>query len=82
MEIAKIGKGPKQCIRVGIEEYKNHRFIDVRLYFQNEEGGWIATRKGVTMSGDTVDEVIEALRKASDKLETMLAPKERKANHG
>jgi hypothetical protein len=77
VEIARIGKGPKQCIRIGVEEYQGHQYIDVRTYFQNEEGAWVATKKGVTMNADTIDEVIEGLRKASDKLETMLAPKGR-----
>jgi hypothetical protein len=69
MEIAEIEKNTKEKIRVSIEEYKGHRFVDCRVYFEDEAGEWRPSRKGIALSADIIDEVIEALQKASKKLE-------------
>ena len=69
MQIAEIEKNAKEKIRVSIEEYKGHKFVDCRVYFQDEAGEWRPTKKGIALNDDTIDKVIEALQKASKKLE-------------
>jgi hypothetical protein len=78
MLICDIEKNQKERIRVSIEEYKGHKFVDTRVYFQDEAGEWRPSKKGIALNADTIDEVVEALQKASKKLESLLAPKERK----
>ncbi|MGA2106814.1 MAG: transcriptional coactivator p15/PC4 family protein [Syntrophorhabdales bacterium] len=77
MMIGEIEKNAKEKIRVSIEEYKGHKYVDCRVYFQDEAREWHPTKKGIALNPDIIDEVIEALQKASEKLETMLAPKKR-----
>lgn len=66
--IGEIDKNQKEKIRVSIEEYRGSRFIDCRVYWQDETGEWKPSRKGISLSQDTIDEVTEALRKASKQL--------------
>jgi hypothetical protein len=69
MQIAEIEKNAKEKIRVSIEEYKGHRFVDCRVYFQNEAGDWRPTKKGIALNDECIDPVISAPQKASKKLE-------------
>ena len=68
MLIAEIDKNQKEKIRITIEEYRGARFIDCRVYFEDENGGWKPTKKGIALNGESIDPVIKALRKASKEL--------------
>lgn len=63
MEIGEIPKG-KDKIIVALKEFKGKGYIDIRTYFQNEAGDWIPTKKGITLSPDNLDEMIDLLKKA------------------
>jgi hypothetical protein len=69
MQIAEIEKNAKERIRVSIEEYKGHKFVDCRVYFEDEGGEWRPTKKGIALNDKCIDPVIEALQKASKALE-------------
>jgi hypothetical protein len=69
MLICEIVKSENEHIRISTEEFKGRKYIDIRIYFENDEGQWKPTRKGVALSPGAVDEVIEGLRQASRKLE-------------
>lgn len=69
MLIGEIEKNMKEKIRVSIEEYKGHKFVDCRVYWQDGGGGWKPSKKGIALNDETIDEVIEALQKASKALE-------------
>ena len=75
MQIAEIEKNQKERIRVSIEEYKGHKFVDLRVYWQDEAGEWRPGKKGIALNPDIIDEVIEALQIASEKLESLLTPR-------
>ncbi len=64
MLIAEIEKNMKEKIKISIEEYRGFKFIDCRVYFEDDLGLWHATRKGIALNDETVAEVIEALKKA------------------
>ncbi len=68
MLIAEIPRNMRERIRVEINEFKKHRFINCRVWFQDEQGKWHPTRKGIALKDEVVDEVIEALKKAKGKL--------------
>jgi hypothetical protein len=69
MQIAEIEKNSKERIRVSVEEYKGHKFVDCRVYFQDEAGEWRPSKKGIALNADCIDEVIQTLQKASKTLE-------------
>ncbi len=62
--VAEIQKNSMEVIRVSWEEYKGHRFLDVRCYFESEDGEWKPTKKGVCLAPDLLPELVEALQKA------------------
>ena len=66
--IEEIEKNSQQKIRISIEVYNTHHYVDVRVYYRNENGEWHPTKKGITLNDETIDPVIKALRKARRKL--------------
>jgi hypothetical protein len=69
MLIAEMEKNPKEKIRVSIEKYRGSTFVDLRVYWQDEAGEWRPSKKGIALNDECIDPVIEALQKASKKLE-------------
>jgi hypothetical protein len=69
MQIAEIEKNQKERIRISIEEYRGHKFVDCRVYWQDEQGDWKPSKKGIALNDECIDPVIEALQKASKAME-------------
>jgi hypothetical protein len=63
MQIGEIQKG-KDKIIVTVKEFKGKQYIDLRTYFENDQGEWIPTKKGISLTPDNIDEMIEFLQKA------------------
>ena len=72
-QIAEIQKNVKERIRVSIEEYHDHTFVDLRVYWQDDQGEWRPTKKGIALNLDCINEVIEGLQRAGRKLEGALS---------
>lgn len=57
-----IAKNNGDKIIVSLREYKGKEFVDVRIFFFDEESqAWIPTKKGVAMAKKHVPELIKAL---------------------
>ena len=69
MLITEVEKNMKERIRISIEEYRGSTFIDLRVYWQDEQGEWRPSKKGIALNDECIDPVIEALQKASKELE-------------
>jgi hypothetical protein len=67
MQIGEIEKG-KDRIIVSVKEFKGKQYVDVRTYFANDDGEWIPTKKGITLSPENVDDAIRFLQEARKKL--------------
>jgi hypothetical protein len=63
MQIGEIQKG-KDKIIVTVKEFKGKQYIDLRTHFENDQGEWIPTKKGISLTPDNVDDMIEFLQKA------------------
>lgn len=59
----KIHKTDSQIIRISEQEYQEHKFIDVRQYYLDDNGEFKPTKKGVTFSLDLLEDVISGLSK-------------------
>ena len=70
MIIAEMEKNTGEIIRVSITELNNHRFIDCRVYYQDDSGEWKPTKKGIALNDGTIDGVIKALEEARVQLQT------------
>jgi hypothetical protein len=64
MVIGEIERNPTERLRISTESFKGRDYIDLRIYYEADEGEWKPTKKGVTIAPDKVDEVIELLGKA------------------
>lgn len=67
MLIGEIQKNSTERIRVSIEEYKGYSFLDVRVYYEDDQGEWRPTKKGIAVPPDKVRDLIELLRKGTKK---------------
>ncbi len=57
--VTEMGKGPNEKIFFGVSEYKGKNYADIRIHFENDEGEWKPTRKGLTISLDRFAEFKE-----------------------
>jgi hypothetical protein len=48
--ICELPKNSRETIRLSLGEYKDHRFVDLRIFLPDEDKDSIATRKGLTVS--------------------------------
>jgi hypothetical protein len=68
MTVGDIERGETEVLRVSAEEYKGRKYLDIRIYFENDQGEWKPTKKGVTIPPDKVQEFIELVKKAGEAL--------------
>ena len=43
-------KKEKEEIRFSVREFQKHMYFEARLFFQNDNGDWLPTKKGLTLS--------------------------------
>jgi hypothetical protein len=73
MLIREIEKNENEHIRISTEEFKGRKYVDIRIYYENEEGEWKPTRKGIALNPDIIDKAIEGLQRASEKLASVVS---------
>lgn len=69
MMISEIAKNTKERIKVTIQDYHGHRFVDCRVYFADDTGTWRPTKKGIALNSECIEDVIKALGEASGVLQ-------------
>ena len=68
MNIGEIQRTETEVVRVSMEEYKGRKYLDVRIYFANDEGEWKPTKKGVTVQPEKIDLFMDLIKKAKETL--------------
>ncbi len=66
MIIGEIERNETEVVRISAEEYKGRKYVDIRIYFENDAGEWKPTKKGVTVAPEKIDEFMELIRKAKE----------------
>jgi len=61
--IAEMEKGWNEKIVFGLSEFKGKKYADIRIYYEDDEGEWKPTKKGVTVALDRFYEFTENLGK-------------------
>ena len=59
--IAQFEKNATEVVRVSITEYRKRQFIDVRIYYSDDEGQYRPTKKGVSLSPEVYPDFKRAL---------------------
>jgi hypothetical protein len=71
--VARIPKNPTEEVRISLTSYRGHELIDFRVFFQDEQGEWRPTKRGVSLSVDAFTELRDAIGKAGEMLNTLPA---------
>jgi len=66
--VARIAKNPTEEVRISLTSYRGHDLVDIRVFFQDEQGEWRPTKRGVSLSVDSFAELREAVAKAEEML--------------
>ena len=45
-----IRKNKSEVIRIQLKEYKEHKLIDLRVWYEDEEGAYKPTKKGISFN--------------------------------
>jgi hypothetical protein len=73
--VARIAKNPTEEVRVSLTSYRGHDLVDIRVFFQDEQGEWRPTKRGVSLSVDSFAELREAVVKAEEMLNALPSAK-------
>ncbi len=69
MVLGEIERNQTEILRVSLENFKGRDYIDLRIYYLDENGKeWKPTKKGVTVAPDKLDQVIGFFEKAKEEL--------------
>jgi hypothetical protein len=63
MIIGEIQKGTDK-IMVTVKEFKGKTYVDIRTYFENDQGEMMPTKKGVSLTPENLDEILVLLQSA------------------
>jgi hypothetical protein len=69
--VARIAKNPTEEVRVSLTSYRGHDLVDIRVFFQDEQGDWRPTKRGVSLSVDSFAELRDAIVKAEEMLNAL-----------
>lgn len=67
--ILELEKG-EDLLRVVLKEFRGRQYIDARMFYMSENGEWLPTRKGLSMTPEIAARVSEAIGKALAELES------------
>ncbi len=59
--VAKFEKNATEQVHVSLREYRGHQLIDLRVYYQAEDGEWRPTKKGISLSVELFPELKQAI---------------------
>ena len=59
--VSSFKRNPTEEVRATLKEFRGRRYLDLRIYYQDDQGEWKPTRKGVSLSTDFMPELKEAV---------------------
>ncbi len=68
--IGQVQKNTSELIKISIEEYNGHEFIDLRVYFDSGSGEYLPTKKGITLNCETISSAIDFLKQGQKLLKS------------
>jgi len=64
-----IDKGAGGRIHVRLSRFRDRDYLDIRNFYETDEGEWKPTRKGIAIPVELYDELLDALTAAKPKIE-------------
>ena len=69
--VSSFKRNPTEEVRAGIKEFKGRRYIDLRIYYMDDQGEWKPTRKGISLATDFMPELKDAVGAIEAELKNM-----------
>ncbi|MEX2237890.1 MAG: transcriptional coactivator p15/PC4 family protein [Dehalococcoidia bacterium] len=66
--IAAFEKNNTEQVRLYLTEFQGRPMIDLRVWAETQDGTWIRTRKGITMSADLIGNLKAVVDEAEGKI--------------
>ncbi len=66
--VRSIDKGLGNRIHVRLSRFKERDYLDIRNFYETEDGEWKPTRKGIAVPVELYDELIGAIQAAKDEI--------------
>jgi hypothetical protein len=67
--IGEIQKNQKEKIIVSTNEYQGHKYVDLRVHYEDETSGeYKPTKKGIAINGKVGPQIIEFIMEGLEKL--------------
>lgn len=60
-QIIEIKKNKTNYVQIELREYEGHPYVDVREFYDGEDGKRMPTKKGITFNPKLAEQVAEAL---------------------
>lgn len=57
--VTEMERGWNEKIVFSLSEFKGKNYADIRIYYEDDEGEWKPTKKGITVSLDRFSEFLE-----------------------
>ena len=67
-----IQQSDKLQIRIEVKEFKGQKYVDLRQWYQLEDGSYAPTKKGVMLPPELVDDVLDGIKKQKPYLATKI----------
>jgi hypothetical protein len=64
-----IEKGASGRIHIRLSKFHDKDYLDIRNFYEGDEGQWLPTRKGVAVPVDLYPELMDALNAAKELIE-------------
>ena len=55
-------KNGDEIVRVSLNQFKGENYCEFRVFFRDDQGEWKPTKKGVCLSVELLDELLEAIQ--------------------
>jgi len=67
--ISEFSKNASEIVRIGLSKYQGKELLDIRIWVIGNDGeSYIATRKGISLRVDQIDDLKEAIDKAAKEI--------------
>ena len=68
-QIVEIKKNKTNYVQIELRDYEGRPFVDVREFYDAEDGKRLPTKKGITFSPKVLEQVIEGLVQVQNNLD-------------
>ena len=69
-----IEKGMSGRIHIRLSKFRDKDYLDIRNFYEGDDGEWLPTRKGVAVPVDLYPELMDALAAAKELIDKRATP--------